>query len=924
VTINDFGNIGRSSFDGQSRLVETELRLTSSGQGDGTNIGASIEGVKTTASTVDAAQSGDGLVSVYYAYDDNSQVLAFRDDDGNVTGHIFDNQNRKLVERKGLGVTGTSFSISGGDSGSFNTSLRGGVTPVDSESAGTDITRSYDRDSNELTLTDEAGNAYSCSYDALNRRKSCAITLGTGFMGTTSQSWKYDGLSRMTESFDNNGSGSSDDVVCRFLYDSLSRQVEETQQIGGLSAKAVSCGFELDSSSGGPAVQHPSECIYPDGRKVVSIYDRLDRLVSRNDVVGTTQYSNIGTYEYIGSWRVAVLSYQNSIRLTHVGQVSGQNADTGFDGLRRTVNHRWESHTSGQALGNGTLVVGFEHRDGNSTPAPLYDRSNNKTIEYKSHDPSNSEQYKYDSAYRVASAGSGSQGQDARAFERGTFTSATRTSMAGGVGFFQDWDVEGVGNWTRQDDNGRVETRTHSDFNEIVDRVVSGNTSTLSYDKNGNATDTGYSSLGGQNFPGGGLRLEWDAFNRLSRVYRNNNTPGNTADDVLVAEYIHDSLNRRMRKVVTNSGALNGTTHFYYEGLRVVEERDGSDAVTNQYTYGNYLDEVWTLDDRRSSGTVASLNDNTGSQRHFYLSNTLYHVYGITTEGSSTTPGALKEAYEYDAFGGQTVITDGNDGDTIVNFSANDVRTVGGASTINGNPYMFTGQRFDAETGVMYFKNRYLLPGLGRFLNRNPWGYTHTLPNLYDYVSNRVTSWLEPWSTTAAAVGRALATGWSVAAAEPTPVGEIIMTGVTIVAAAYLLWDWLSEPPRRPPTPPRPIPIPIPTPIPIPVPTPRTDPIPPVVPPQVIPAPPPGPQLPPVITEDTRRLIEGILVVACAASVVTKACQCGPTVKGGQWIGQPDTSDPDYMAKGGFTKERCKYLCEKLGALWGTWGGKYY
>ena len=730
VPVNDFGNVMRSTFDGRSRLLETETRLTSSGQGDGTNIGATLEGVKTSAPALDTAQSGDGLISVYYAYDDNSQLLAIRDDDGNVTGHIYDNQNRRKVERKGLFVSGTSFSISGGDLGAFNVALRGGVTPVDTEASGTDITLTYDPDSNVSTIVDEAGNSFACTYDALNRKKSCSITRASGFIGTTSQTWKFDGLSRMTECFDNNDpTPTSDDVVCQYFYDSLSRKVEETQKIGSLSAKAVSCSFELDCGCGAPAVALPSMCTYPDGRKVDNEYDRLDRLLSRHDVDGTTEYSAIGTYEYIGKGRVAVLTYQNNVRLTHIGQVSSQNADVGFDSLRRTVNHRWESFTT-QALGAGTLVMGFEHRDGNSTPAPMYDRANNKRIEYKTHDPGNSEQYKYDSSYRLTSTGSGSQGQDARSFERGTFTNANRTSMAGGVGFFQDWDLEGLGNWTRQDDNARVETRTHSDFNEIVDRVVSGNTATLSHDKNGNLTDTGYTTLGGQNFPGGGLRMEWDPLNRLSRVYKNNNTPGNTADDVLVAEYIYDCQNRRMRKVVTNSGSLNGTTHFYYEGWRVVEERDGSDAVTNQYTYGNYLDEVWTLDNRRGSAPLSWLNDNTGVYRHFYLSNTLYHVYGLMNEGSSISPGTLREAYEYNAYGRQTVITDGNDADSIVNFNSNDIRTVGGTSSINGSPFMFTGQRFDSESGLYYYKSRFLSGDLGRFLSRDLLDHV----NRYGYV----------------------------------------------------------------------------------------------------------------------------------------------------------------------------------------------
>lgn len=251
--------------------------------------------------------------------------------------------------------------------------------------------------------------------------------------------------------------------------------------------------------------------------------------------------------------------------------------------------------------------------------------------------------------------------------------------------------------------------------------------------------------------------MEWDALGRLRKIYKNNNTPGSTGDDVLVGEYLYDTQNRRVRKVVTNSGGLNGTTDFYYDDWRVLEEHDGSDSITNQYTYGNYLDEVWTLD-RRAGFTVPNLNDNTGVARHFYLSNTLYSVAGLTNEGSSTTPGTLREAYQYDAYGKQTVITDGNDADAIVNFTSNDVRTPGGASTINNSAYLFTGQRFDAESGLLYFKNRYLSTESGRWIQRDPTGYFHRpsqalgnqasiAMNLYEYVSSNPTGKLDPLGT---------------------------------------------------------------------------------------------------------------------------------------------------------------------------------
>ena len=81
-----------------------------------------------------------------------------------------------------------------------------------------------------------------------------------------------------------------------------------------------------------------------------------------------------------------------------------------------------------------------------------------------------------------------------------------------------------------------------------------------------------------------------------------------------------------------SGSATNGTTEFYYHGWRVVEERDDADVVLRQYTYGNYLDEVWTLDNVAVVINTSEFNDGVGNDRHFYHCNTLYHVYALTDE----------------------------------------------------------------------------------------------------------------------------------------------------------------------------------------------------------------------------------------------------------------------------------------------------
>lgn len=61
------------------------------------------------------------------------------------------------------------------------------------------------------------------------------------------------------------------------------------------------------------------------------------------------------------------------------------------------------------------------------------------------------------------------------------------------------------------------------------------------------------------------LKYEWDALNRLVKVYKTPSSP------VIIATYTYDALNRRVRKVVENGGlpndsALDGTTDYLYQG----------------------------------------------------------------------------------------------------------------------------------------------------------------------------------------------------------------------------------------------------------------------------------------------------------------------------------------------------------------------
>ena len=78
----------------------------------------------------------------------------------------------------------------------------------------------------------------------------------------------------------------------------------------------------------------------------------------------------------------------------------------------------------------------------------------------------------------------------------------------------------------------------------------------------------------------------------------------------------------------------------------------------------------------------------------FLHHNTLFFIFAVTDK-----TGNFLERYQYEPYGNQTVM------DASFNVLTN--------STI-GQEFTYTGQRFDTETSLYYYKNRYYSPNQGR------------------------------------------------------------------------------------------------------------------------------------------------------------------------------------------------------------------
>jgi RHS repeat-associated protein len=67
-----------------------------------------------------------------------------------------------------------------------------------------------------------------------------------------------------------------------------------------------------------------------------------------------------------------------------------------------------------------------------------------------------------------------------------------------------------------------------------------------------------------------------------------------------------------------------------------------------------------------------------------------------------------------------------------------------GTASAVGNPYLFTGRRFDPESGNYYYRARVYSPALDRFLSMDPLGSMAEDYNLYRYVHNNVLNRVDP------------------------------------------------------------------------------------------------------------------------------------------------------------------------------------
>ncbi|MCR9247477.1 MAG: polymorphic toxin-type HINT domain-containing protein [bacterium] len=213
--------------------------------------------------------------------------------------------------------------------------------------------------------------------------------------------------------------------------------------------------------------------------------------------------------------------------------------------------------------------------------------------------------------------------------------------------------------------------------------------------------------------------FEYDSLDALTRVLDGGAT---------VAEFTYDALGRRSTK--TANGV---TTRYVYAGPMILAEYrrvgSGAEVLEAFYYHGAKVDSA-IMSRRRDRADVDQDGSATDFVDLYHHTNRVGSTLALTLDDGAAGA-VVVETYEYDAFGEVAI------------------RDVSGAvqtTSPTGNPILYTGREYDAETGLYHYRARTYDPKTGAFLQEDPLGISDDV-NPVAYVLANPISYTDPYGT---------------------------------------------------------------------------------------------------------------------------------------------------------------------------------
>jgi RHS repeat-associated protein len=236
-----------------------------------------------------------------------------------------------------------------------------------------------------------------------------------------------------------------------------------------------------------------------------------------------------------------------------------------------------------------------------------------------------------------------------------------------------------------------VNTYDYNNLNQLLN--TTNPTETFIYDDDGNITQ-GYTPDGYV------FTAVYDAENRITSLTYNDGAIDHET------KYIY-SGDRMLAKVEKYEDTVPvSENRFIRAGFLPIQERDGNNAVTREYTWGL----------NKGGGIGGLLNLNQGGQDYSYLYDGKGNVMGLIDSAE-----AVQASYRYDVFGNLKEKT----------------------GTID-QPFQFSTKRYDEMTGLSNYGYRFYNPAIGRWMTRDPLGEAGGI-NLYIFVGNNPVNFVDHW-----------------------------------------------------------------------------------------------------------------------------------------------------------------------------------
>jgi YD repeat-containing protein len=277
-------------------------------------------------------------------------------------------------------------------------------------------------------------------------------------------------------------------------------------------------------------------------------------------------------------------------------------------------------------------------------------------------------------ATRTNSAGTWNGYVDYTCDVAGELRTARTYNASGGAVAAENYDYGYDAGWNlvKRTNNTSVTTYTVNNLNQATS---DGNS--LTFDSNGNLTAWSTQSH----------NYEYDDENQLTKVY----VPSSWK-----TEFVYDGRMRlRVKKEFTwlgapyNTWSATGETRYVYDGMRVIQERNSSNAPLISYTRG--LDLSGSLEGAGGIGGLLARSVHNSSSPYAVTSRAFYHADGngnVTYLADQNQ--ALAAAYKYDPFG-RTIASSG--------------------SLASANTYRFSSKELMVNSGLYSYGYRRECPG---------------------------------------------------------------------------------------------------------------------------------------------------------------------------------------------------------------------